>query len=331
MGARVDTDSEPDRPTPWSALGPRRWAVLALALLPVAALVPGLTLPVVYVRRGFSRDTYSVLTGIADLAQGGNLLLALIVFAFSVAFPVAKLATLFGVLFLRIGERRRSAILRALSLSGRWSMLDVFVVAILVGSIELGILANSEPRDGLYVFAFAILASIAATMTVEHLLAPELDLKVEDALRARNRLGAGTSILACALFLLGLALPLMDVEKWFFWDNEYSVLSGILSLAEEGEPLLAIALLVFIVVLPLVRFVGFAWLHWSERPVRAARAVLLVDKWAMLDVFGLALLVVLVKVGDIASVHLRAGVWLLLCAVSLSLVDSWKLHRELRR
>jgi paraquat-inducible protein A len=310
----------------WNSLGWERNVALIQILLAIGAFAPGLTLPVVYLRRGFSRDTYSVLTGIVDLAGGGNILLALIVFAFSVVFPIAKLATLLVILFLRLADERRAKVLRGLTLLGRWSMLDVFVIAILVGSVQLGLLSEGQPRPGLLVFGAAILLSMVSTMTVEA-LAIRTTVGPKTTIRARGKAASWVSVLACVLFLTGLSLPVMDVEKWHFWDNQYSVLGGIRSLAKGGEGLLAITLLLFVVALPLARLVGLVWIHWRVPSRRLAGAVVLVDKWAMLDVFGLALLIVIVKIGDIASVEPRAGFWVLLAAVSLSLYDSWRLHR----
>ena len=63
----------------------------------------------------------------------------------------------------------------------------------------------------------------------------------------------------------------------------------------------------------------------SERTVRA---VLWLEKWAMLDVFGLALLVVVVKIGNVASVAPKLGFWLLLAAAALSLYDGWTLRQR---
>jgi uncharacterized paraquat-inducible protein A len=80
--------------------------------------------------------------------------------------------------------------------------------------------------------------------------------------------------------------------------------------------------------LPALRLIGLCWLQWGRPSPGAARAVLLVDKWAMLDVFGLALLVVVAKVGAVASVETRAGFWVLLAAAALSLRDSWALRRR---
>jgi uncharacterized paraquat-inducible protein A len=56
----------------------------------------------------------------------------------------------------------------------------------------------------------------------------------------------------------------------------------------------------------------------------------LMGKWAMLDVFALALTVVLVKVGDMAQVEPLLGLWLILAAALLTQVEIRALRRDLR-
>jgi uncharacterized paraquat-inducible protein A len=135
------------------------------------------------------------------------------------------------------------------------------------------------------------------------------------------------SLLALATFATGLALPLMRVEKFRFWDNEYSVLSASGRMLDEDAAWLAVAVLLFVVVLPLARFAVLALVRWVPTGARLQRFALVLEHWAMLDVFGLALLVVVAKIGDVASVELRAGFWVLLAAAALSLADARGLRR----
>ncbi|HVQ24104.1 MAG TPA: paraquat-inducible protein A, partial [Planctomycetota bacterium] len=207
---------------------------------------------------------------------------------------------------------------------GRWSMLDVFVIAILIGSVHLGILSEASAERGIYVFAAGILLSMLATLAVQRLLGAPPE---SAALPAATRAQRWTSLTALGLFSLGLFLPLLVVEKWHFWDHEYSVLAASRRMLQEGEGLLGLAVLFFVVLLPLARLAGIVLLRWSRPPVRVARAVLELEKWAMLDVFGLALLVVVAKLGAVASVETRSGFWILLAAAALSLRDTWALRR----
>lgn len=298
---------------------------VGVLLLAGATLAAGLELPVVTLRSGLAHDDYSVLGGITDLARSGEVLLALIVLAFSVVFPIAKLGALALVLFRPVEEQRRTRLVRSLERLGRWSMLDVFVIAILIGSVHLGILSEAYAEGGIYVFGAGILLSMLATIAVQRLLtSPRERARVPVA----NCAERWASLTALCLFALGLFLPLMVVEKFRFWDHEYSVWSASRRMLDEGEYVLGAAVLFFVVLLPLARLFGIVLLRWSRAPERFARAVLELEKWAMLDVFGLALLVVVAKLGALASVETRSGLWVLLAAAALSLRDTWALRRE---
>lgn len=307
----------------WNETG-RPSAPPVVLLCACCTLALGLGQPVVTLRTGLAHDSYSVLSGIADLARSGEVLLALVVLAFSVVFPIAKLGALAHVLFVPVEDERRTRLVRSLERLGRWSMLDVFVIAILIGSVHLGILSEAHAEPGVYVFAAGILLSMCATLSVQRqLAAPREPARVPAATRGER----WASLTALLLFTLGLFLPLMVVEKFRFWDHEYSVWSASRRMLDEGEYVLGAAVLFFVVLLPLARLVGIVILRWSRAPESIARPVLELEKWAMLDVFGLALLVVVAKIGAVASVETRIGFWVLLAAAALSLRDSWALRR----
>jgi paraquat-inducible protein A len=311
---------------------PSLWKDAGRPALPVALLLAGgtvlaigLTLPVVTLRSGLAREAYSVLGGIRDLARSGEVLLAGIVLGFSVLFPIAKLGLLTRVLFRPVAAERRARLVRTLERLGRWSMLDVFVIAILIGSVHLGVLSEASAERGIHVFGSGILLSMMATVSVQRLLGTA---RVPQSARLppAGRAARWTSLLALLLFLLGLALPLMVVEKFRFWDHEYSVLGASGRMWREGEHALALVVVSFVVLLPLARLVGLVLVRWMSRPERLLTAVLRLDEWAMLDVFGLALLVVVSKIGAVASVETRLGFWVILAAAALSFRDSWTLR-----
>jgi len=300
--------------------------LLPRALVTAATLVfaLGLTVPVVTFRTGLAHDSHAVLGGVLDLVRAGDVLLGGIVLAFSVVFPVVKLALLQHALHGQVASERRARLVHTLERLGRWSMLDVFVIAILIGAMQLGILSEARAEPGIYVFAAGILLAMLATRAVQGLLreAPRVRRVPPSSALARGR-----SVLALALFVLGLFLPLIVVEKFRFFDREYSVLDASRRMLAEGEHGLALAVLFFVVALPLARLLGLVLLRFSRRPGRLARPVLALEEWAMLDVFGLALLVVVAKLGSVATVEIRPGFWLLLLAAALSLCDSLALRR----
>ena len=141
-----------------------------LILASFALLLIGLSLPLMEVEKMvFWKNEYSVLKGVDSLWEQGQYLLAAILFFFSIVFPVVKLGALGLIWNVRLAEERRQIVLRWLGALGRWSMLDVFVVAILIVLVKLGPLAKVEPQVGVYVFCAAIVLSMLTSMYVESL------------------------------------------------------------------------------------------------------------------------------------------------------------------
>ncbi len=149
---------------------PTRLDVPILILIACALLWQGLTLPLVYVEKmAFWKSSYSVYTGILSLMEQKEYFLSVILFFFSFIFPIVKLFALLYIWFIRLADHQREVILHWLGILGKWSMLDVFVVAILIVLVKLGPLAHVEPRQGVYFFCLAIITSMLTTMRVEHL------------------------------------------------------------------------------------------------------------------------------------------------------------------
>lgn len=145
------------------------WVPAALALS-TGLLLIGLSLPLLHARQMiFWKSSYSVWAGVVALWKANELLLALLLFFFSIIFPVIKLAALAVIWFVKLPEERRRWLLHWLGLLGKWSMLDVFVVAILIVLIKIGPLAKVEPRAGVYVFSLAIIASMLTTVYIDRL------------------------------------------------------------------------------------------------------------------------------------------------------------------
>jgi paraquat-inducible protein A len=155
-------DLHPDRP-----LVP--WLIAASSLL----LAVGLSLPLMTVEKSVLwrhwENTYSVVTGIVNLAHEGDWLLSFIIFFFSIVFPVAKLTALWVIWAIRLDEDSRASLLHWLALLGKWSMLDVFVVAIMVVAAKLRTLTTVTPQVGVYVFGLSIIVSMLTTQYVEQL------------------------------------------------------------------------------------------------------------------------------------------------------------------
>lgn len=111
-----------------------------ISMLIAAACIAGAWMtPVGYERRLlFFESTASMLDILRALADGGEIFVAVIVASFALLFPLAKLATLLlAWLLLKLGIRPPRALFSLLEGIGRWSMLDVFVAALVVATIKL--------------------------------------------------------------------------------------------------------------------------------------------------------------------------------------------------
>ncbi len=131
-------------------------------------LIAGLVLPVLTVEKlVLWESTFSIVSGVWALAREGNVWLAAILFFFSITFPIAKLVALWLVWAGEVSGRRRERLLAGLRTLGKWSMLDVFVVAVTVVAVKLGALATAHPRGGILAFAAAVVLSMIATSQVD--------------------------------------------------------------------------------------------------------------------------------------------------------------------
>lgn len=114
--------------------------------------------------------TYSILSGIGALrgsAERGSTLIAALLFGFSVVFPTLKLGAMgWGAAALRLGVRPHAAVTLSHHL-GKFSMLDVVVIGLLVLGIK-GVPGDSEMhlRWGVWAFAASVGLSLAASIAM---------------------------------------------------------------------------------------------------------------------------------------------------------------------
>ena len=140
----------------------------ALALAAAVMLVPAHLLPVLSTNTGYEARTDTIFSGIVGLWNEGMWAIAAIVFVASILIPILKLLGLALLLSAasRPRVRRRKLLTRlytTLDFIGRWSMLDVFLVAFLAGIVQFGALATVEPRSGIVAFAAAVVLTVLAT------------------------------------------------------------------------------------------------------------------------------------------------------------------------
>lgn len=142
--------------------------LLSLALL---SFIVGITAPLLTFNKFFIfSNEVSLLSGLWELLIEGYVLLFVIIFFFSIVFPMLKFILLSIFWFGDLRENaRRERILKWLGALGKWSMLDVFVAALLIVTIRLGAIANVEAHLGLYSFALSVVLTMIASAWIHRL------------------------------------------------------------------------------------------------------------------------------------------------------------------
>ena len=127
-----------------------------------ALLIIGMILPMFSFNKFYIfNDTFSLLGGVTFLLQEGEYFLFLILFAFSVALPLYKMILSFLLVSNRIKDaERKIKTVNRLAMVGKWSMTDVFVIAVLAATVKLGMIATIEVHAGLFVFGAGVIISM---------------------------------------------------------------------------------------------------------------------------------------------------------------------------
>ena len=129
--------------------------------------LPANVLPVLTFTRLGQGEPSTILAGVEELYEGGMLPLALLVFFASITVPCLKVVSLAAMVWMT--HRRSSSLLldrtrlfRIVDFIGRWSMIDVFMISILVALVRFGFLANVEADPGCVAFALVVVLTIFA-------------------------------------------------------------------------------------------------------------------------------------------------------------------------
>jgi paraquat-inducible protein A len=131
-------------------------------------LVVAVLLPFMSIVKLGQTETYSLVGGIGQLWEHGEVALALIIGAFSLIFPLLKNAMLIAATttLLPLTPAHRHSLHAVAAKTAKYSMLDVFVVAVLVVVVKLGKAADVAVRSGTLLFIVAIAFSMAASACV---------------------------------------------------------------------------------------------------------------------------------------------------------------------
>lgn len=147
----------------------RTWALVISAWVFVfpANLYPIMT--VVYLGEG---EPDTIISGVMRLAESGMVPIAIIVFIASIVVPIMKLVGIMLLLLMvqlnwKLNRRQCTVLYRVIEVIGAWSMLDLFMISILVTLVDLGAVASVSAGPGARAFATVVVLTMFAAMTFD--------------------------------------------------------------------------------------------------------------------------------------------------------------------
>jgi paraquat-inducible protein A len=135
--------------------------VTSLSLLAAGAITPLLSTERFY----FFSNTFSLASGLRQLVANEQTLIAVVIAFFSLCVPVIKAA----VIWIAADEHTsRGPLLKLADRFGKWSMLEVFVAALVIISLKLGPVVDATLHYGAWLLAASVLLSGLASQLVAH-------------------------------------------------------------------------------------------------------------------------------------------------------------------
>lgn len=146
-------------------------------------LIPANICPITQVVRFGAGTPDTIMSGVMSLINSGMIPIAAIIFVASIVVPIFKLAGLAFLLLCihfkwKISPFHCTIVYRFISLIGKWSMLDLFMISILSALVDMGAVSSVVPGPGATAFASVVVVTLFASLSFD----PRLiwDLKESD-------------------------------------------------------------------------------------------------------------------------------------------------------
>ncbi len=129
---------------------------------------PAVLLPILEIEKLGHHHESSLIGGIIELFAHRNYFVGGIVLVFSIIFPLAKIVLLLELSLLELLHRKhKSTTYRVMEAVGKWSMMDVLLLAFLVMLVKLGSLVEFHFGPAVFAFAACVGMSMLASMSFD--------------------------------------------------------------------------------------------------------------------------------------------------------------------
>ena len=164
----MSNESSPTRlgPPAISALPVRTLAIRSLIATALALLVAGAVTPLLTTERFyFFSNTFSLASGLSQLVDNRQFALAGVIILFTFCVPVVKAVVIWRA---ASGHASNRALIALADRFGKWSMLEVFITALLITALKLGPVVDATLHYGAYLLAASVLLSGLASQLLPH-------------------------------------------------------------------------------------------------------------------------------------------------------------------
>ena len=129
---------------------------------------PAVLLPILEIEQLGLKSKSSLLGGIFEMFHHGSYFVGTIVLLFSIVFPLTKIVLLLELSLLELLHRKHKALtLRLMEHLGKWSMMDVMLLAFLVMLVKLGDMVEFHFGPAIIAFVFCVMMSMIASLTFD--------------------------------------------------------------------------------------------------------------------------------------------------------------------
>ena len=308
--------------------------VLGLILISLCFNILALTTPFLTIHHvvPLNDEIYSLFGAVKLMWSYKLYIIAVLIVGFSIIFPFIKLFFLILICFVIKEPKRRFRMISMIEALGKWSMLDIFIVCIILTLTNNQFFVSSYPEIGVYYFLLAILISIICSIFVDQLCektypaeSREIDRIIQFIAKKftvfEKRVVIVVLCTAVVFFVLAIFDNYIEVSDFFLKSNAYSIVETCIALQDSSIVLSAFMIFVLIV-FPFIIFNNM-FIFWttSFHPTFHARIIKLnqrLSKFMMLDVFCLSLFLFLWEGDIIIQTKSREGMNMLVVCVFIS-------------
>lgn len=206
----------------WLGQTPGNSLSAAFALAALSLYIPAMALPFLRIERLGHAHASTLVGGVWSLLAEGHRVIGGVVLLFSIVLPVCKLTALLVLAQRRwrLAHRNRAMVYRWVEHLGRWGMLDVLLVAVMIAFVKLGGLVQFTAGPGLVVFAAFVVLSLCASAAFDPYALWDEGLtlaSVPNSGSSAGAVGAAAGVVVAVEGVPQAVVPPAGPGRWWVW------------------------------------------------------------------------------------------------------------------